>query len=241
RRVKRHDAVPLSFADGFPYLLANEASLRDLQNRCPASVSIEQFRPNLLVTGAAAWEEDTWKVVRIGEVVFDVAKPCSRCVLTTVSAERGQKHPGGEPLTTLQGFRTALDNGDVDFGQNLIARNSGTIRVGDELEVLARGPAKAYGAGESDNSLAPETQQNATVEIEWQGLSFTGNNQQILLEQLEQQGIRIPYSCRAGICGSCRIRLEEGEVSALKKNAVAADGTILCCSCVPKTAVRLAP
>ncbi|MDU4310924.1 MAG: hypothetical protein E7I11_04110, partial [Klebsiella michiganensis] len=39
----------------------------------------------------------------------------------------------------------------------------------------------------------------------------------------------------------CRIRLEEGEVSALKKNAVAADGTILCCSCVPKTAVRLAP
>lgn len=241
RRVKRHDAVPLSFADGFPYLLANEASLRDLQNRCPASVSIEQFRPNLLVTGAAAWEEDTWKVVRIGEVVFDVAKPCSRCVLTTVSAERGQKHPGGEPLTTLQGFRTALDNGDVDFGQNLIARNSGTIRVGDELEVLARGPAKAYGAGESDNSLAPETQQNATVEIEWQGLSFTGNNQQILLELLEQQGIRIPYSCRAGICGSCRIRLEEGEVSALKKNAVAADGTILCCSCVPKTAVRLAP
>lgn len=44
RRVKRHDAVPLSFADGYPYLLANEASLRDLQQRCPASVSIEQFR-----------------------------------------------------------------------------------------------------------------------------------------------------------------------------------------------------
>ena len=62
-----------------------------------------------------------------------------------------------------------------------------------------------------------------------------------LLEQLEQQGIRVPYSCRAGICGSCRIRLEEGEVSPLKKNAVAGDGTILACSCVPKTALRLAP
>jgi uncharacterized protein YcbX len=34
---------------------------------------MEQFRPNLVVTGAAAWEEDTWKVIRIGEVVFDVA------------------------------------------------------------------------------------------------------------------------------------------------------------------------
>ena len=77
RRVKRHDDVPLSFADGFPYLLANEASLRDLQNRCPASVSIEQFRPNLLVTGAAAWEEDTWKVVRIGEVVLMSRNPAA--------------------------------------------------------------------------------------------------------------------------------------------------------------------
>lgn len=128
RRVKRHDAVPLSFADGYPYLLANEASLRDLQQRCPASVSIEQFRPNLVVTGAAAWDEDSWKVIRIGEVVFDVAKPCSRCIFTTVSPERGQKHPAGEPLETLKRFRTALDNGDVDFGQNLIARNSGVIR-----------------------------------------------------------------------------------------------------------------
>lgn len=180
-------------------------------------------------------------MIRIGEVVFDVAKPCSRCIFTTVSPERGQKHPAGEPLETLKRFRTALDNGDVDFGQNLIARNSGVIRVGDEVEILTRGPAKAYGAGESDDTPAPEAQQQATVAIEWQGQQFTGNNQQVLLEQLEQQGIRVPYSCRAGICGSCRIRLEEGEVSPLKKNAVAGDGTILSCSCVPKTALRLAP
>ncbi|HHG8772235.1 TPA: YcbX family protein [Raoultella planticola] len=241
RRVKRHDAVPLTFADGFPYLLTNEASLRDLQNRCPAGVRMEQFRPNLVVTGAAAWEEDTWKVIRIGEVVFDVAKPCSRCVLTTVSPERGQKHPSGEPLATLQRFRTALDNGDVDFGQNLIARNSGVVRAGDEVEILTRGPARAYGAGDSDDTLAQTPQRSAAVDIEWQGRRFKGNNQQVLLEQLEQQGIRIAYSCRAGICGSCRIRLEEGEVSPLKKNAQASDGTILCCSCVPKTALRLAP
>ncbi len=38
--------------------------------------------------------------------------------------------PPGEPLETLKRFRTALDNGDVDFGQNLIARNSGVIRSG---------------------------------------------------------------------------------------------------------------
>nr|WP_276540328.1 YcbX family protein [Citrobacter freundii] len=238
RRVKRHVDVPLSFADGYPYLLANEASLRDVQQRCPASVKMEQFRPNLVVSGAGAWEEDTWKVIRIGDVIFDVAKPCSRCIFTTVSPEKGQKHPSGEPLATLQTFRTAVDNGDVDFGQNLIARNSGVIRVGDEVEILATGPARAYGAAESDDTVA-EQQPDATVLIDWQGQTFRGNNQQVLLEQLENQGIRVPYSCRAGICGCCRIRLVDGEVSPLKKSAIGDDGTILCCSCVPKTAIRL--
>ncbi|AST69307.1 hypothetical protein BFG07_11805 [Kosakonia cowanii] len=239
RRVKRHEEFPLSFADGFPYLLTNEASLRDLQQRCPASVQMEQFRPNLVVTGAQAWEEDSWKVVRIGDVVFDVVKPCSRCIFTTVSPERGQKHPAGEPLATLQKFRTAQDNGDVDFGQNLIARNSGVIRTGDEVAVLATGPAKVYSAGAVVESLEPEPQPAGTVDIEWQGQTFRGNNQQVLLEQLENQGIRVPYSCRAGICGCCRIRLVEGEVSALKQSALGEDGTILSCSCVPKTSLRL--
>jgi Uncharacterized Fe-S protein len=239
RRVKRHDAVPLSFADGFPFLLTNEASLRDLQQRSPASVKMEQFRPNLVVTGAQAWDEDRWKTVRIGEVIFDVAKPCSRCIFTTISPERGQKHPSGEPLNTLQSFRTAQDNGDVDFGLNLIARSSGVIRVGDEVTILASGPGRIYGAGEKEESDLPVEKQETQVEIDWQGTSFSGNNQQVLLEQLEQQGIRIPYSCRAGICGSCRITLVEGEVSPLKKSAVGNDGTILSCSCIPKTALKL--
>ncbi len=239
RRVKRHDDVPLSFADGFPYLLTNEASLRDLQNRCTASVKMEQFRPNLVVTGAQPWEEDTWKVLRIGEVVFDVVKPCSRCIFTTVSPERGQKHPTGEPLTTLQRFRTAQDNGDVDFGQNLIARNSGVIRAGDEVAVLATAPAKQYGAGAVAETLEPEVQPAGVVEISWQGQTFRGNNQQVLLEQLENQGIRVPYSCRAGVCGCCKIKLVEGEVNAMKKSAIRQDGSILCCSCIPKTALRL--
>ncbi len=81
-------------------------------------------------------------MIRIVDVVFDVVKPCSRCIFTTVSPEKGQKHPADEPLKTLQSFRTAQDNGDVDFGQNLIARNSGVIRVGDEVEILATAPAK---------------------------------------------------------------------------------------------------
>lgn len=80
-------------------------------------------------------------------------KPCSRCIFTTVSPEKGQKHPSGEPLATLQAFRTAQDNGDVDFGQNLIARNSGVIRVGDEVEILATAPAKLMAPQRSTTAL----------------------------------------------------------------------------------------
>jgi uncharacterized protein YcbX len=154
RRVKRHAEVPLGFADGYPWLLINEASLRDLQQRCPAGVRVEQFRPNLVVSGAAAWEEDRWKVLRIGEVAFEVVKPCSRCIFTTIDPEKGRLHPTAEPLATLRGFRTASDSGDVDFGMNLIARGSGVIRVGDEMEVLASAPAKLYGAAEADDKIA---------------------------------------------------------------------------------------
>ena len=164
---------------------------------------------------------------------FDVAKPCSRCIFTTVSPEKGQKHPSGEPLATLQTFRTAVDNGDVDFGQNLIARNSGVIRVGDEVEILATGPARAYGAAESDDT-APEQQPDATVLIDWQGQTFRGNNQQVLLEQLENRGIRVPYSCRAGICGCCRIRLVDGEVSPLKKSAMGTTERFFAAAVFPK-------
>ncbi|MFZ4832705.1 YcbX family protein [Rouxiella sp. Mn2063] len=234
RRVKKQTDVPLSFADGYPYLLINEASLFDLKQRCPGSVKLQQFRPNLVVTGAQAYAEDTWKRIRVGDVEFELVKPCSRCVLTTVSVEKGRKHPDGEPLKTLQGYRTT-DAGAIDFGQNLLALNSGVIRVGDNVEVLETQPAQQYGAGEQVASLDVPQHSLQSVEIDYRGTVFSGNNQQILLEQLEQQGLRIPYSCRAGICGSCKMVLEQGQVSALKATSIGGDGKILSCSCIPMT------
>lgn len=241
RRVKHFPQVPLGFADGYPFLLVNEASLSDLQQRCPASVRMTQFRPNLVVTGAPAWDEDSWAEIRIGDILFDVAKPCSRCVFTTVSPEQGNKHPAGEPLATLQQFRSALDgSGDIDFGLNLLARSSGIIRVGDELHLVQRKSPRPYGAGEVVTSLIPEKSAVQPLAITWRGETFCGNNQDILLEQLEMAGIRVPYSCRAGLCGSCKVTLLSGDVKALKQSAVRQDGTILSCSCIPASDVTLA-
>lgn len=241
RRVKRLTHVPLGFADGYPFLLINHASLQDLQRRCPASVRAEQFRANLLVSGAPAWDEDSWATLQIGSVIFDVPKPCSRCVFTTVGTESGRKHPDGEPLTTLQRFRSAQDgSGDIDFGLNLVARSSGIVRVGDEITVLARHAPRLYGAGAAVESVQPQAQQAASVSIAWQGRVFQGDNQQVLLEQLEMQGVKIPYSCRAGLCGSCKVTLLAGDVKALKKSAIRSDGTILSCSCIPAGDIELA-
>lgn len=107
RRVKRHNTVPLSFADGYPYLLANEASLRRSPTTLSGKCKNGAIPPQSGGFRRVSWEEDRWKVIRIGDVVFDVVKPCSRCIFTTVSPEKGQKHPAGEPLKTLQSFRTA--------------------------------------------------------------------------------------------------------------------------------------
>ncbi|MDQ5887498.1 MAG: uncharacterized protein QG667_787, partial [Pseudomonadota bacterium] len=123
------------FADGYQYLLIGEHSLADLNQRLPDAVPMLQFRPNLVVSGAEAFAEDEWKVLRIGSVVFDVVKPCERCIFTTVDPESGQMHPQKQPLVTLNQYR-AFPAGTL-FGQNLVARNSGLLMLGDGVEVLA--------------------------------------------------------------------------------------------------------
>lgn len=241
RRVKKNPETAVSFADGYPYLLINEASFQYLQQRCPASLNIEQFRGNILITGAKPFEEDTWQTIRVGSVVMDLMKPCSRCIMTTISIDKGMKHPNTEPLATLQTFRSD-EKGDVDFGQNIIIRQTGIIRVGDKVEVLAYKEAKQYIISQpiaTPSATELKITDNQPVSITFNGETFEGNNQEVLLEQLENKGYIIPYSCRAGLCGSCAIQLEKGEVSAIKAGAIKQAGKILACSCVPKGNITL--
>ena len=124
----------VSFADGFPLLLIGTGSLDALNARLGRAVPMARFRPNVVVGGSEAHAEDGWRRVRIGAVTFDVVKPCSRCVFTTVDPETGSFDPDGEPLATLRQYRRT--SAGVMFGQNLIPRATGTIRVGDPVEQL---------------------------------------------------------------------------------------------------------
>ncbi len=133
----------VSFADGYPLLLISEASLTDLNLRADARLEMSQFRTNLVVTGTRPFEEDGWRLIRIGEVEFQVAKPCSRCVMTTIEPGTEDFNRMKEPLATLLRYRRGED-GEVYFGQNLIALNEGEIRLGDKVEVLEYTSAPIY-------------------------------------------------------------------------------------------------
>lgn len=125
-------AQRVSFADGFPVLLTNESSLEDLNDRLDHAVPMERFRPNIVIEGAGAFEEDAWKKIQIGELELSLVKPCSRCVMTTIDAN-GNK--GREPLRTLSSFRR--NEFGVCFGQNAVHHGKGAVHVGDSVSILA--------------------------------------------------------------------------------------------------------
>ena len=228
RRTKRYPQIPVSFADGYPYLLLNQASFNYLQQQCPTKLDIQQFRGNIIVDGALPFAEDGWKTIKIGEVIFDIVKPCTRCVLTKFNVNTTEPLPNNEPLKTLGYFRSDLE-GNINFGMNMIARNHGTVSVGDKIEILERQPANSY----VKNFPKVETNNYQSCSISFENTKFEGNNQQTLLEQLEQHHISLPYSCRAGVCGRCSVLLKKGQVKPLTQSGIQRNNTILACSCIP--------
>jgi uncharacterized protein len=131
----------VSFADGYPVLIANEASLADLNQRIStnggAAVPMNRFRANIVVKGATAWAEDTWQDFSIGghenAATFRNVKPCARCQVTTTDQASGEVR-GPEPLKTLSTFRDFQHGAKgLMFGVNLVPVKLGRVSVGDAL------------------------------------------------------------------------------------------------------------
>ena len=122
-----------SFSDGFPWLIISQASLDDLNARLESPVGMERFRPNIVVAGGTAFQEDHWRDVRIGDVRFMLVKPCARCTITTIDQRSGER--GKEPLRTLAGYRSV--NNKVLFGMNAVGSLDGAVRVGDAVTVIS--------------------------------------------------------------------------------------------------------
>jgi uncharacterized protein YcbX len=136
RKVDERYAVnseSVSFADGMPYLMIGQASLDDLNSRMETPVPMDRFRPNIVFSGGSPYLEDSLRKIKVGELELQIVKPCARCVMTTVDQQSGIKEK--EPLKTLASYRTI--NRKIYFGQNVVALQTGKIRVGDPIHPMA--------------------------------------------------------------------------------------------------------
>jgi uncharacterized protein len=133
QRYTSEDSIT-SFSDAYPFLLIGQSSLDDLNSRLAEKLPMNRFRPNIVFTGGAPYEEDMMHTFAIRNVTFYGVKLCARCVMTTIDQETAVA--GKEPLKTLARYRNK--NQKIMFGQNLAHEGLGQINVGDQLEVLKR-------------------------------------------------------------------------------------------------------
>lgn len=124
----------VSFADGYPYLVIGENSLKDLNKRLDEPVPMNRFRPNIVFSGGEAYEEDAWDEITIGETKFRGVKRCARCQVITIDQESTVMSK--EPLKTLSTYRR--EGNKVFFGQNLMLLDGGEISLGDFISVNKR-------------------------------------------------------------------------------------------------------
>ena len=130
--------VPLAFADGYPLLVCNAASLAELNRRLPAPVPMERFRPNLVLTGLEPFAEDGLAGLAIGALVLDLVKPCTRCRVPSIDQASGE--PASDPLPALKAFRYDRALRGVTFGVNAVVRSGigAELRTGMPVALRAR-------------------------------------------------------------------------------------------------------
>ncbi len=132
-------AAPYKFADAFALLVASTASLADLNARLVKRgvppVGIERFRPNIVLAGIEAFEEDYVERLMLGDVALKVVKPCVRCSVPNVDPATGLAST--EPGDTLAIYRDNASAGGITFGVNaIVVRGAGgTLARGDAVDL----------------------------------------------------------------------------------------------------------
>jgi hypothetical protein len=139
RRYTGATAAPYKFADAFALLVCSEASLADLNTRLQkkgvAPIGIERFRPNIVLGGVEAHDEDYAEQIATAGARLRVVKPCVRCTVPNVDPASGVA--GFEPGDTLAVYRNDEKAGGVTFGVNVIVESGAgcTLRAGDTVEL----------------------------------------------------------------------------------------------------------
>lgn len=140
-----------SFSDGYPFLLVSNESLLELNTHLEVPVSMENFRPNIVVIGCAPYAEDTWKDIIFpnngNPLLMKLVKPCSRCTVPNINPKSGLNYAENQPSASMKSFRSGSAIGlqnpkwakQIFFGQNLdhSGYDCGDIYVGDIVSVFS--------------------------------------------------------------------------------------------------------
>lgn len=126
----------VSFADGYPILITCQRSHDLLSEKVGFEIPANRFRPNIILEGLEAHEEDALAEIELGKLKLFGVKPCARCVMITIDQQTGQQ--GKEPTKTLSTYRKVGQK--ILFGENFIPDAEGQLSIGDELKILKRKP-----------------------------------------------------------------------------------------------------
>ncbi|WP_144160613.1 MOSC domain-containing protein [Paraburkholderia sp. BCC1885] len=153
------DAAFTQFADGFPLLVTVQESLDELNARLLAkgapALPMDRFRPNLVLSGLEAYDEDFLNTISIGAdgaIVLRLVKPCARCPIPTIDQATGTRDSTwpNEPLDTMAVYRAnRLVDGGLTFGQNaIVVHGEGQrLRTGTDLRYEWNFTENSSGAG----------------------------------------------------------------------------------------------
>ena len=127
----------LAFHDELPLRILCAASIADLGSRLGVELPAELFRPNVVIEGTRAYDEDAWRRIRIGSEDIDVVKPAPMGPLAAA---------GADPAKAAAVAAARMLEGSPRLGMlALAATTTGELHVGDTVEVALRDAVDEHG------------------------------------------------------------------------------------------------
>lgn len=119
------------FHDNSPILIINSISVRELEIAHNVSIDIRRFRPNIVVSGDRAFEEQGWNAIRLGTIGTEMIKQCSRCVIVNQNPETTLADMNVLELLIPYGLK---DN-KIKFGWYVAPQSSGNVYRGQQITI----------------------------------------------------------------------------------------------------------
>ena len=127
--AKTNETINLNLVDGYPVHLVNIASVKDLESRVGTPLSPMRFRPNFLISGLKAYEEEMVDTVTAGDFTLQIIKPSGRCAIPNIDPDH--QSIGKEPMRTLASYKNSGNN--VTFGIYATVSKTGKALLGEDL------------------------------------------------------------------------------------------------------------